>query len=193
MEHASIAAFARFNLQLLSLGAPAQLVEACNRALIDETAHTRLCFALASQYAGMPLGPSKLELGDCFEDMSLGCFMKLVLREGCLGETIAALEALESAEIATDPIVEQVLRRIARDEQRHAELAYRFLAWGLAQSSDDARLEIAREAEQRLAELERDALNQAQRVAAREVVGPLLGELFAQHLAQGKVAARPLH
>ncbi|MEO6598422.1 MAG: hypothetical protein ABIQ16_01020, partial [Polyangiaceae bacterium] len=46
MEHASIAAFARFSLQLLSLGAPAELVEACNRALVDETAHTRLCFAL---------------------------------------------------------------------------------------------------------------------------------------------------
>ena len=36
MEHASIAAFARFGLQLLSLGAPSELVEACNHALADE-------------------------------------------------------------------------------------------------------------------------------------------------------------
>ncbi|HKY38213.1 MAG TPA: hypothetical protein VJN18_19860 [Polyangiaceae bacterium] len=32
MEHASIAAFARFSLQLLSLGAPPALVEACTQA-----------------------------------------------------------------------------------------------------------------------------------------------------------------
>src|SRR5690606_26260413 len=41
MEHASVAAFARFTLQLLSLGAPAALIEASNQALIDETRHAR--------------------------------------------------------------------------------------------------------------------------------------------------------
>ncbi|MES1173879.1 MAG: ferritin-like domain-containing protein [Myxococcales bacterium] len=192
MEHASIAAFARFNLQLLSLGAPSELVEACNRALADETRHTRLCFALASSYAGLPLGPSKLEVRDCFDDTSLAAIMKLVLREGCLGETGAALEARADAALATDPVVEEVLLRIAHDEQAHAELGFRFLAWALTQSSDEARLEIAHEAELRLAELEREAQNPVQRVAAREVVGPLLNALFAEHLAQGQVPAQPL-
>src|SRR5262249_9765660 len=41
MEHASIAAFARFVLQLTSLGAPPELVEASNAALADETRHAR--------------------------------------------------------------------------------------------------------------------------------------------------------
>ena len=127
MEHASIAAFARFNLQLLSLGAPADLIEACNRALADETAHARLCFGFASHYAGAQLGPGKLDIQHCFEDLNLGAIMALVLREGCLGETVAALEALQAAALTTDRAVKGALLRIACDEQAHAELAFKFL------------------------------------------------------------------
>jgi hypothetical protein len=64
MEHASIAAFARLQLQLLALGAPPDLVQACNQALIDETAHTRLCFGLASAYAGRGIGPGPLDVSN---------------------------------------------------------------------------------------------------------------------------------
>ena len=178
MEHASIAAFARFNLQLLSLGAPADLIEACNRALVDETRHTRVCFAFASHYAGTALGPSKLEVRDGFEDMSLVAVMKLVLREGCLGETVAALEALEDAEKATDPVVRGALQGIARDEQSHAELAFHFMSWALTQSSNELRAEMARESELRIAAFER-AASDVQLVAARAVVRPLVEALFA--------------
>lgn len=54
MEHASIAAFSRFVLELLSLGAPADLVRDAGRAMSDEIAHAEACFALASAYAGDP-------------------------------------------------------------------------------------------------------------------------------------------
>ena len=56
MEHASIAAFARFTLQLLALGAPAHLVEGSNAAMIDETNHAKLAFGIASAYAGENMG-----------------------------------------------------------------------------------------------------------------------------------------
>ena len=39
MEHASIAAFARFALQLLAVGAPPDLILAGQRAMADETNH----------------------------------------------------------------------------------------------------------------------------------------------------------
>jgi hypothetical protein len=55
------------------------------------------------------------------------------LVEGCIGETIAALDAREGASLATDPHVRQVLSEIAADEERHAELAWRFLAWAVQQ------------------------------------------------------------
>jgi hypothetical protein len=60
MEHASVAAFARFVLQLLSIGAPASLVASATAALGDETEHARLCFGIASAYAGRSIGPGAL-------------------------------------------------------------------------------------------------------------------------------------
>lgn len=174
MEHASIAAFARFNLQLLALGAPADLVESCNQALVDETAHARLCFAFASAYAGTKLGPSKLDMSHCFEETTLLSVTQLVISEGCIGETVAALEALADAERATDPVVKAALFRIASDERNHAELAYRFVRWALEQCTPQERRLLAREAEQRIADFESNAHRDEQRMAARLVVRPLL-------------------
>jgi hypothetical protein len=133
LEHASIAAFARFQLQLLALGAPPELVEACTQALADETAHTQLCFALASAYAGRALGPGPLDVDGSLNVTSLGDIVQLVIAEGCFGETNAALEALEARDTATDPLIADTYARIAADEQRHAELAFRFVRWALEQ------------------------------------------------------------
>jgi hypothetical protein len=133
MEHASIAAFARFCLQLLELGAPRDLLVAAQAAMADETEHTRLAFALASHYAGTPLGPGALPMDGALRDSRLEAVLLLVVREGCAGETIATLEAEEALAHAEDPIVRGVLERIARDERAHAELAWRFVAWALQQ------------------------------------------------------------
>jgi hypothetical protein len=195
MEHASIAAFARFQMQLLSLGAPSDLVEACNRALADETSHTRTCFALASAYGGIVLGPARLDIAHCFEDTSLTAIAKLVLREGCLGETVASLEALAAAEVATDPAVKQALTRIAKDELSHAELAFEFLRWALTLSTAEARHEIACEAAQQLADFESNARHGERthtddRLAAH---GLIAGDaLRAIHLAAVRDVTRPL-
>ena len=131
MEHASIAAFARFSLQLLSLGAPPELVEACTQALADETAHTQLCFGIASAYAGRSIGPGPLDVSGSLDVTSLADIVDLVIAEGCFGETSAALEALEAADTASDPVIAAAYAQIAADEQRHAELAFRFVRWAL--------------------------------------------------------------
>lgn len=131
MEHASIAAFARFSLQLLSLGAPPELVEACTAALADETAHTKLCFGIASAYAGHAVGPGPLDITGSLAVTSLADIVDLVIAEGCFGETRAALEALEAADSAADPVIAAAYGQIAEDEQRHAELAFRFVRWAL--------------------------------------------------------------
>jgi hypothetical protein len=142
MEHASIAAFARFQLQLLALGAPPELVEACNRALVDETAHARLCFGLASAYAGRALGPGPLDVQCSLDAVSLIDVVDLVIAEGCFGETRAALEALEAADNAEDPVIRAAYAGIADDEQRHAELAFRFVRWALEREPDAVRPRI---------------------------------------------------
>ncbi|WP_437274510.1 ferritin-like domain-containing protein [Sorangium sp. So ce375] len=131
LEHASIAAFARFTLQLLSLGAPPELVGAAQAAMGDEADHARACFELASAFAGRGVGPGPLAIEGALRAEGAREILVTTLREGCIGETIAAIEAAEAALHATDPAVRRALEKIAEDETRHAELAFRFAAWAL--------------------------------------------------------------
>jgi hypothetical protein len=131
-EHASIASFARFILQLLAVGAPPQLVLAAQQALADEVEHARLAFALASRHAGRGVGPGPLPGTDVAGPTTLDGVLEAVIHEACVGETLSALEAREAAERAQDPALRRVLTKIADDEQRHAELGWRVVQWALA-------------------------------------------------------------
>jgi len=128
MEHASIAAFARFALQLLALGAPSDLVDEATRAMADETRHARLCFGLARRY-GLAAAPGPLDMKGALGAVDLESVVDLVVVEGCVGEATAAIEAAWASEAATDPVVAHVLAGIAADEARHAALAFRFVGW----------------------------------------------------------------
>jgi hypothetical protein len=138
MEHASIAAFARFTLQLLCLGAPADLVEASNGAL------ARMCFAIASALAGRPQSPGPLPIAGSLDETSLREVLVTTIREGCIGETVAAIEAAEAREHAADGTLREVLRKIADDETRHAVLAWRFVRWAIDQGGEELRKTAAR-------------------------------------------------
>ena len=167
MEHASLAAFASFTLQLLAVGAPAELLHAAQRALADELVHARLGFGLASAYAGQPVGPGPMPIAAA-APCELATLLVAVIREACVCETLSALEAREAAEQATDPVVQRVWSRIAADEQRHAELGWRTAQW------------IVRTAPA-LAPLARDtftaAIAEATRGAQRDSHGPADQEL----------------
>ena len=132
LEHASIAAFARFTLQLLELGAPAELVAGSQQALADELEHAKTCFGLASRFAGRALGPAGLPIAGCLDETTLADVVRLAVREGCIGETVAAAQASEAYAHASDLGVRRALFGIQRDETRHAELAFRFVRWALA-------------------------------------------------------------
>jgi hypothetical protein len=147
MEHASVAAFARFALQLLQLGAPPQLVELATQAMADETRHARLAFGIASRYAGVACGPGALDVERSLDVSSLVEVVRLVVLEGCIGETCAALEAREAALHAASPVLASLLGSVADDEARHAELAWRFVSWAL----ERAPLEVAALLEHELA------------------------------------------
>jgi hypothetical protein len=133
LEHASIASFARFVLQLLSLGAPAVLVELAQSAVADEIRHARLCFELASRYFGDDVGPGPLDIGGGGETTTIVDATVEAVVAGCVGETLAALQAETQLELATDPAVRKTLEIIARDEARHAELAWHFVKWAIDQ------------------------------------------------------------
>jgi hypothetical protein len=131
-EHASVASFSRFSLHLMAVAAPPDLLSDAHRAALDEVKHARLCFALASAYAGEPLGPGPLPLdGDILGPLDLPTVTAATVREGCVGETLASLEAATAFEAATVEAVKEALAAITEDEARHAELAWRFVRWAL--------------------------------------------------------------
>jgi hypothetical protein len=150
-EHASIASFARFAMQLLALGAPPELLADTHAAMDDELEHARLCFALASAYAGRELGPGTLPIGDALLDaLDLEAAVVSAIREGCIGETMAAMQAEVAFGLAGDPAVLRALDRIKRDEAAHAALAWRFVDWAVKSGGNRIR-EVAREAFERWA------------------------------------------
>ena len=172
LEHASVAAFARFSLELLSFGAPADLVAKSAQAMSDETDHARKAFALASAYAAAPRGPGVLSvtgelLASRLEDSVVTAFV-----EGCIGETVAALEAREAADRATDPTVRAVLSRVAEEEGRHALLAYEFVKWALSRCPARLGQELAALLDQALA-------SAAEARDAKYEPGPVEHELVA--------------
>jgi hypothetical protein len=144
MEHASVAAFARFALQLLSLGAPADLVAAAATAMQDEIRHAQDCFRLARRHSDAELGPGPLPVAGALEPTELGEVVLGTVLEGCIGETLAALEAAEALRHCEDPEAQLVLERIAAEETRHAELAWQFVAWALNTASEQTAAELRR-------------------------------------------------
>jgi len=182
LEHASIAAFARFTLQLLQLAAPRELLEQSQLAMLDETAHARDCFDLASRYLQTAVGPGALPMQAALEETSLREITRLAFLEGCIGETVATIEAHEAHAGARDARVRQVLERIAADEQRHAELAWRFVRWAL-QLDPGLRTTLERE----LARIEAELAGASVVQATPEL--PAHGVLGAQRLEQVRRAA----
>jgi len=160
-EHASVASFARHALELLAVGAPAELVRDALRAADDEVEHARLCFALASRYAGSALGPGALPIGRPEIRRDLGSLAEHVAREGCINETVAAHLAEYARVGTTDAAARAALERIAEDEAAHARLAWRTLRWAIARGGDDVRARVQRvfaELEQAFAAEPRTAL-----------------------------------
>jgi hypothetical protein len=132
LEHASVASFARLSLELLAFGAPAELIELSHRAALDEVRHSQLCFALASAYAGTELAPSALPVGPHVAlARDLSSLVASAVLEGCVGETLAAIQASEQRDRSSDPAVKRALSTISEDEARHAELSWRIVAWAI--------------------------------------------------------------
>jgi len=136
-EHASIASFARFTLQLLALGAPPSLVSRSARAMADEIRHARFGFGLVRSLSGRDVTVAELSMDKALDgEVTLESVLRLAVREGIMGETFAALEVRHVADLAELPWLKAALEAIADDEARHAELAFVFAAWACARSPE---------------------------------------------------------
>ncbi|HTJ83546.1 MAG TPA: ferritin-like domain-containing protein [Polyangiaceae bacterium] len=114
---------------MLALGAPAELVRDVHRALGDEIEHAELCFSIASGL-GASVGPGPIPWSaDLGPRTTAAEVARATVIEGCIGESIAALVAQLERDAAAEPVVRRALERIAEDEARHAQLAWRTVAW----------------------------------------------------------------
>lgn len=131
-EHASVAAFARFSLQLLQLGAPPELLTEAAVAMADETRHAQQCFGIA-RAMGVAAGPGPLDTAGALDQgLDPKAILTDLLIEGCLGETLAAAEAAEEARLCDHSQLRDVLTQISQDEGRHAALSWRAARWLLS-------------------------------------------------------------
>ncbi len=141
-EHASVASFARASLQLLALGAPPDLVSEVHAAALDEIAHARTCYALAARRGAITSGPGPLAIDRAPLATTLEGFVRDTFLDGCVAETLAAVDVRRRAEDG-DATERAALLAIADDEDRHAELAWRTLAWGIRSGGTPARAALA--------------------------------------------------
>jgi hypothetical protein len=159
LEAASIEAFRVLRRELAGYGAPRRLLRAASRAARDERRHARIAGALARRFGTVP-DPVTVEPRPV---RSLEAIARENAVEGCVRETWGAIMALRQSTHATEPAVRAAMRRIARDEVRHAELAWDVDAW--------LRPRLARAARRRV----RDARTAAVAELSREVTHVLPG------------------
>ena len=143
-EAASVASFSRFVLQLMSLGAPSSIIAKAQGAMADEVEHARAFFGLARAYGGVSVGPGPLSIDGALQHASDPVTSAVSLAtEGCIAETVSAMQLELAASRATDPEVAGLLSAIAEQELRHAELAWSALAWMLQRGDDSLRAAVA--------------------------------------------------
>jgi hypothetical protein len=135
MEHASVASFHQFALDLMRFGANPELLMRTNKAIMDEISHAKAAFAITEGFLGHPFSPQdfamKLEQVDNLADFAIK-----VAVEGAFNETLAVVIASFQKEQCTDYAIQKFLTDIIREEAEHAELAWDTLRWLIDKGGD---------------------------------------------------------
>ena len=147
LEHSSVASFARVTLELMGLGAPAEIILETQRAAADEVEHAREAYGLLASLLGRPVGPGDFPVSALTPRLDRREITLSVAREACLGETLGVAEvegalALARAHSGPREVIDH-LERVAADETKHAGLAWRTLAWLLEGASPSLYDEVA--------------------------------------------------
>jgi len=131
-EHASVAAFARLSLHLMSLGAPTSLLRAVHQAALEEVGHAEQCWEFARFFGGAEVTAGAFPFQGSFSThVSLAEVAAAAVREGCLAETLGAHVLSVAAQHAPEAEVRAALLTMADEETRHAVLSFEIVAWAL--------------------------------------------------------------
>jgi len=141
-EHASVAAFARLQLDLMALGAPPELLRSASQDALDEIRHAELCFSLARALDGQDLGPQAFPEASNARGKSGPRKLALVqlavdsLVEGALLEGFSARLIAQLVPVCLDEATRALLRELAADEGRHSKHGWDVVEWCLEQGGE---------------------------------------------------------
>jgi hypothetical protein len=135
LEAASVVAFVELAFELEAHGVPAPLVEAAQRAALEEVRHAAMVGELARAFGQPPVTPTAT-LGPPRE---LRPVLETNRIEGMVGESYGAAVAAVQARRAATPLLRAVMGTVARDEARHATLARQVHQWGAPKLGRSAR------------------------------------------------------
>jgi hypothetical protein len=138
LEAASIDAFEILAAELGAHRAPRALIQGARAATADECRHAAAIGRLAVSWGAAP--PSVHVKRGPVRDLEAVARENAV--EGCVRETYAALLAFRQARAATDPAIRSAMAGIARDETRHAALAWAVDSWSRALLAPAARRRV---------------------------------------------------
>jgi len=138
LEAASIDAFEILAAELAAHRAPRPLIRAARAAAADERRHADVIGRLAAR-RGQATPAARVTRG-AIRDIETIARENAV--EGCTRETYAALVACRQARAATDPAIRAAMTGIARDETRHAALAWAVDGWSQALLGPAARRRV---------------------------------------------------
>lgn len=161
----SVASFSAFSIALMTNGAPSDLVEDALKAALDEVRHAKTSFDIASILMGKDVKPGALPTSSHKFDHDLKALAVAVAKEGCVDETLSALElaarielldAVLSNEVAVEATkyadidrniitwIRHELHTIAMEESSHASLAWRTINW-VCSIDDEACIAVKQE------------------------------------------------
>jgi hypothetical protein len=126
-------------------GAPSDLLRDVHRAAFEEVEHAERCWALARYFGAGSVGAGPFPFAaPVAVDVTLAALAAEAVRDGCLGETLGAHLAAVAAKLCPEPEVRAELAGIAAEEEEHAVLSFRIVAWALAAGGAEVRAAVRR-------------------------------------------------
>ncbi len=178
-EASSVGAFLQLRAELKAHDAPIDLQQRCLEAAVEEVHHARMMAKLAGE-AGSTL--PELHFGETVERSLFELALDNAV-EGCIFETYSAFKAQYLARHASDDRMLAVMKVIACDETRHAQLAWDIHAHLMSRLSETERVAIYDAQQQALQQI----LNQADldsQIIGRDNPPLSLAKNFVEQIAQ---------
>lgn len=144
-EYRAAAAFGDVLSAMLAARAPLDVVGMAGDFVADELMHVELASRLAMELGGGAPIEVDFEAMGARSDAPTA-FQRandLVMRVGCISETLSGAIAVETSSVVEHPLVSGIVDRIARDEARHTRRGWLYMEWAVLDMDEAERSRMA--------------------------------------------------